>query len=93
MTWRPKFVIRPKKPPVREYVVAVKQASSRLNQGEADELRVEVKKILKKAQNQPRTTSNITREEFKALKELKEDKSRIILTMDKGVALVIMEKR
>ena len=43
-----------------------------------------MKKILKKAQSQPRTTSNITGEEFKALKELKEDKSRIILTVDKG---------
>ena len=55
-------------------------------------MRVEVKKILEKAQSQPRTTSNITREEFKALKELKEDKSGIILTTEKGVALVIMEK-
>ena len=72
--------------------MAVEQACSRLNQGEADELRVEVKKTLKKAQNKHRTTSNITREEFKALKELKEDKSRIILTTDRGVALVIMEK-
>ena len=92
LAWGPKFVIRPKKPPVGEYVVAVEQACSRLSQGEADELRVEVKKTLKKTQNKPRTTSNITREEFKALKELKEDKSRIILTTDKGVALVIMEK-
>ena len=92
LAWGPKFVIRPKKPPVGEYVVAVEQACSWLSQGEADELRVEVKKILKKAQNKPRTTSDITREEFKALKELKEDKNRIILTADKGVALVIVEK-
>ena len=88
----PKFVIRPKKPPVREYIAAVEQACSKLFQGEADELRVEVKKTLKKTQHTPRTTYNITREEFKALKELKEDKSRIILTTDKGVALVIMDK-
>ena len=92
LAWGPKFVIRPKKPPVGEYVVAVAQACSRLSQGEADELHIEVKKSLKKAQNKARTTSNITNEEFKALKELKEDKSRIILTTDKGVALVIMEK-
>ena len=80
----PKFVIRPKKSPVGEYVAAVEQACSRLSQGEADELHVEVKKTLRKAQNKARTTSNITNEEFKALKELKEDKSRIILTIDKG---------
>ena len=29
---------------------------------------------------------------FKALKELKEDRDRVILTTDKGVTLVIMEK-
>ena len=92
MAWGPKFVIRPRKPPVREYVVAVEQTCSRLSQGEADELRVEVKKTLKRTQQIPRATSNITREEFKALKELKEDKSRVILTADKGVALVIMDK-
>ena len=62
----PKFVIRPRQPPVGEYIVAVEQACSRLRQGEADELRVEVKKALKKTQNTPRTPSNITREEFKA---------------------------
>ena len=48
---RPKFVIKPKKPP-GEYIAAVEQACSRLTQGEADELHVEVKKTLKKAQNQ-----------------------------------------
>ena len=88
----PKFVIKPKKPTVREYIVAVEQACSRLSQGEADELHVEVKKTLKKAQNQVKTSSNTTQEEFRALKELKEDKSRMILTADKGVALVIIDK-
>ena len=88
----PKFVIKPKKPPVGEYIAAVEQACSRLTQGEADELQVEVRKTLKKEQNQARTSSNITQEEFRALKELKEDKSRMILTADKWVALVIMDK-
>ena len=92
MSHGPKFVIKPRRPPVGEYVAAIEQACSRLNQGEADELQVEVKKSLKKAQNKTRTTSNITNDEFKALKELKDDRSRIILTTDKGVALVIMEK-
>ena len=88
----PKFVIKPKKPPVGEYIAAVEQACSRLSQGEADELCMEVKKTLKKAQNQVKTSSNITQEEFRALKELKEDRSRMILTADKGVALVIIDK-
>ena len=81
----PKFSIRPRQPPVSEYIVAVEQACSRLSQGEADEMRVEVKKALKKTQCTPRLPSNITRKEYQALKELKEDKSRIILiTWTKG---------
>ena len=36
--------------------------------------------------------SNISKEEFKAIRELKEDDSRIILTADKGVALVVLNK-
>ena len=61
----------------------------KLKEGEADELSVEIKNILKKAQT-PR--SNISKEEFKAIRELKEDDSRIILTADKGVALVVLNK-
>ena len=88
----PKFTIKPRQPPAREYIAAVEQVCFQLSQGEANELRVEVKKALKKTQNTPRVPSNITREENKALKELKKEKSRIILTEDKGVALVIMDK-
>ena len=57
-----------------------------------EELRVEVKKILKRAQNNNRSPSNITKEELKALNELKKDQERIILATDKGVALVVMNK-
>ena len=54
---------------------------------------MEAKKTLKKAQNRSKTPSNITRDEFKALNELKEDRDRVILTADKGVTLVVMEKK
>ena len=64
----------------------------KLEQGQVEELRVEVKKILKRAQNNKRSPSNITKEELKALNELKKDQERIILTADKGVALVVMNK-
>ena len=85
----PKFAISPKYPPVQEYIVAIEQACSKLNQGESEELRVDVKKALKKAQRPP---SNISKEEYKALNELKKDNSKMILTTDKGVALVVMDK-
>ena len=47
----PKFVIKPKWPPVEEYITAIQKMCPKLDKGEADELRVEVKKALKKAQN------------------------------------------
>ena len=87
----PKFVIKPKQPPVEEYITAIEKTCPKLDKGEADDLRVEVRKALKKAQNKTRSF-NITKEENQALQELKKDKERVILTADKGVALVVMKK-
>ena len=75
LAWGPKFSIRPRQPPVSEYVAAVEQACSRLNKGGADEIRVEVKKALMRAQYTSRPLPNISKKEYQALKELKEDKS------------------
>ena len=57
--------------------------------GVADELRGRVKSILKKAKT---PKQNISKEEQKAIGELKKDNTRLILTTDKGVALVVMDK-
>ena len=85
----PNYAIIPRNPPKEEYIAAIEQACHKLKEGEADELRVEVKNLLKKAKT-PR--SNISREEFQAINELKRDDSRIILTADKGVAMVVLDK-
>ena len=87
----PKFVIKPRQPLIEEYITVIEKTCPKLDKGEADELRVEVKKALKKAQNKTKSY-NITKEENQALKELKRDKERVILTTDKGVALVVMKK-
>ena len=92
LAWGPKFSIKPKQPPVSEYIAAVEQACSRLDKGEVEEMRVEVKKALKRVQCNPRPFSNVSKQEYKALKELKEDKKRIIFTTDKWVSLVIMDR-
>ena len=84
----PNYAVVPKSPPTTEYIAAIEQACSKLQPGEAEELRGEVKSIIKKSCN---PHPNITREEWKALKKLKEDKSRMVLTADKGVALVVMD--
>ena len=39
-----------------------------------------------------RRQANISKEEFRALRELKMDNNRLILTADKGVALVVIDK-
>ena len=80
----PKFVITPNETLVNEYITAVEPACNKLDQGKQEEFRVEVKRILKH-QNQRREPANVSKEEYRALKELKMDKNRFILTTDKGV--------
>ena len=43
--------------------------------------------------NSQEPTSNITKQEIQVLAELKKDQERVILTVDKGVAIVIMDKK
>ena len=85
----PNFVIVPKEPPTTEYIVAIGKACLRLPSRKAEELRGEVKAILKKDnKNKP----NITKEEYQAIKDLRRDKTRMVLTADKGVSMVVMDR-
>ena len=61
----------------------------KLERCEAEELRTEVKNILKKAHP---LKPNITKEEQKAIENLRKDDTHIVLTADKGVALVVMKR-
>ena len=85
----PNFAITPRYPPIGEYIAAVEQTCQKLDHGEAEEMRAEVKAVLKKVHH---PKANITRSEQKALSELKKDNNRVILTADKGTCLVIMDK-
>ena len=42
------YAVVPRSPPITEYVAAVEQACLKLKQGEAEELRGEVKAVIKK---------------------------------------------
>ena len=55
----------------------------------AEELRATMRGALRNSQEPKR---NITKKEVQALVELKKDQSMVILTADKGVAIVIMDK-
>ena len=83
----PNYAVVPKEPPIAQYVAAVENACTKLGEGKAEEFRVQVKSAIQKIKP-PR--SNITRGERRAISELKKDESRMILTADKGVALVVL---
>ena len=85
----PNFVIVPKEPPTSEYIVATEKACLKLPTGKVEELRGEIKAILKKKTN---TKPNITKEEHQAIEELRNDNTRIVLTANKGVSMVVMTR-
>ena len=85
----PNFAVVPRSPPVGEYIVAIEHACNQLQQGKAEELRGEIKSVLKKIQA---PKHNITSEERKVIDKLRKDKTRIILTTDKGVSMVVMDR-
>ena len=83
------FGVVPRSPPVVGYIVAIENACNQLQQEKAEALRGEIKSALKKIQA---PKYNITREERKAIEELRRDKTRIILTVDKGVSMMVMDR-
>ena len=89
LTHGPNYAVTSRCPPVIECVTAIEEVCQKLERGEAEELRGEVKAILKRA-HPPKP--NITREEQKAMEELRKDTTRTVLTVDKGVALVVMDQ-
>ena len=72
-----------------EYITAIENICNQLQQGKVEELRGEIKTVLKKIQT-PR--HNISRGERKVIEELRRDKNRLILTADKGVSMVVIDR-
>ena len=70
----------------------MEQASSKLPAQEASELRSDVNRLLKQAQSQCTNHCNLNPMQHKALIQLKQDTSRVVLITDKVVAMVIMDK-
>ena len=86
---RPNYAIVPQCPPTGEYIIAIENVCNQLPQGKAEELRGEIKSVLKNIRP-PRP--NITQEERKAIEELRKDDTKMILTADKGVSMVVMNR-
>ena len=85
----PNFMMSQRSPPTGAYIAAVEQTCQSLAQRKAEELRAEVKAVLRKIQP---SRPNISREEHNALKEMRKDNTRVVLTADKGVCLVVLDK-
>ena len=84
----PNFVIVPRDPPTSKYIVATEKVCQQLTQGKAEELRGAIKSLLRKDH---KTKPNIPRDEHQVLREIKRDNTRMVLTVDKGVSLVVLD--
>ena len=74
---------------INRFFNATELACQSLNCTEGEELRADIFRILRQSKT---PKANLTKEEFKAMKELKSDWYHIIPTADKGVAVVVMDK-
>ena len=85
----PNFSITPKYIPNVDCITAVESMCSKPKEEDAMELRLDMNALLRKAKaHKP----NLTRQESIGLAQLKKDKDRVILTADKGVAMVVMDR-
>ena len=74
--------------------MATELASTKLPNQEAAEFRSDVNRLLKQQQQQQHHKQcNLTPAQCRALTQLKEDNNRVILTADKGVAMVVMDQQ
>ena len=85
----PNFVVTPRHPPNLEYMMAIEAACTKLGQKDVEELRAEINRVLRSSHPKP----NLTKAQSQAIKELKRDRDHIVLTTDKGIAVVIMDRQ
>ena len=72
------------------YITAIEAACTKLSQQDAEELRADINRVLRSS-HPPKP--NLTKNQMSALRELKKDRDRIVLTADKGVAMVVMDRQ
>ena len=84
----PNFAIAPQSSYV-EYIAAIGSVCHKLTDQDVQEIRVDMNALLRRAKA---PKSNLNKAERKTLIQLKRDKDRIILTVDKGVAMVVLDR-
>ena len=86
----PNFAVTPRQPPNLEYITAIEAACTKLSQQDAEELRADINRLLRSSHT---PKPNLTKAQISAIRELKRDRDRIVLTADKGVAMVVMDRQ
>ena len=82
----------PNNPPSTDaYIKATELAAFKLPNQEVEEFRSDVNKLLK--QQQHKKHCNLNPAQCRALTQLKQDNTRVVLTADKEVAMVIMDQQ
>ena len=84
----PNYAVSPNNIPNLDYITAIETVCSKLKEDVA-ELRGEINAILRKGKT-PKL--NLNKEERIALNQLRNDKDRIILTEEKGVVMVVLDR-
>ena len=75
--------------PYKEYITVIEVACKSFKPPDVEEVRADISWILR--QSEP-LKPNLTREEWKDIKQLESDKDCIVVTADKGVAVVVMDR-
>ena len=83
-------MVTPRQPPNLEYITAIEAACTKLSQQDAEELRADINRVLRSS-HPPKP--NLTKAQNTTLRELKRDRDCIVLTADKGVAMVVMDRQ
>ena len=83
------FAIAPRHIPNIDYITAIESVCHKLKEEDAGELRADINSLLRRAQV---SKYNLTKQESIGLSQLKKDKDSVVLTADKGVAMVVMDK-
>ena len=91
-----KFAVSSSKVPLTEYIAVTKRICDELSGNtvvkDCTEIYHKTKEVLQHFKEKKGPTCNTTKEEWEAIKTLRKNSSHVVLTVDKGVALVVMDK-
>ena len=85
----PNFAISPNNIPNMDNITAIELMCPKLKEEDASDLRANINALLRKGKA---PKPNLNKQERIALTQLMKDKDRVILTADKGVAFVVLDK-